>query len=61
MKQYIKPKTEMISAQPYTLLDSSILEDEQTSDFMGKENNGWDFDEDDDDSDAWSKGFSVWN
>lgn len=62
MKQYIKPNIEIVKARPYTLLDSSLPEGDQIeNDFMGKEHNGWSFDEDDHDTNAWGDSFSAWD
>lgn len=61
MKQYIIPITEIMAANPVTLLDSSVLEGSQIKDdFMSKKNDFFFDDAQELDEDAWEKGFSVW-
>lgn len=61
MKQYIIPITEIMSARPATLLDSSVLEGSQIKDdFMSKKNDSFFDTSKEYDENAWAKGFSVW-
>lgn len=61
MKQYIIPITEIMAANPATLLDSSILEGSQIKDdFMSKKNDSFFDTSKEYDENAWAKGFSVW-
>lgn len=61
MKQYITPITEIMSARPATLLDSSVLEGSQIKDdFMSKKNDSFFDTSKEYDENAWAKGFSVW-
>lgn len=61
MKQYIIPITEIMAANPVTLLDSSVLEGSQIKDdFMSKKNDFFFDDAQKFDENAWEKGFSVW-
>lgn len=61
MKQYITPITEIMSARPATLLDSSVLEGSQIKDdFMSKKNDSFFDTSNEYDENAWAKGFSVW-
>lgn len=61
MKQYITPITEIMAANPVTLLDSSVLEGSQIkNDFMSKKNDFFFDDAQELDENAWEKGFSVW-
>lgn len=61
MKQYITPITEIMSARPATLLDSSVLEGSQVKDdFMSKKNDSFFDTSNEYDENAWAKGFSVW-
>lgn len=61
MKQYITPITEIMSARPAILLDSSVLEGSQIKDdFMSKKNDSFFDTSKEYDENAWAKGFSVW-
>lgn len=59
MKRYISPITEIISARPATLLDSSVLDGSQIRNgFMSKKNDSF-FDTSKEYNDnAWAKVFS---
>ena len=61
MKQYIKPNIELLEALPCVLLEGSKKEEDQDVDFGAKEHNGWSFDEDDHDTNAWGDSFSAWD
>ena len=61
MKRYITPITEIISARPATLLDSSALEGSQGKNgFMSKKKDSFFDTSKEYDENAWAKDFSDW-
>lgn len=60
MKRYITPITEIVSARPANLLDSSVLEGSQGKNgFMSKKNDSFFDTSKEYNENAWAKGFSV--